>query len=262
MADRADPHRCYEQSVQCPEAEVDFILAQFKRLRGRPARVIREDFCGSAAVCCEWVRRRRDHQAFGVDLDRATLDWAEANNLAALRTDQRSRVTLLNRNVLSARTAPVDAVLAMNFSYFLITDRAGLKQYFSRVRRGLKADGVFFLDAYGGYESFKVCREVRRINSRLTYIWNQAAYNPITGVAVCHIDFKFSDGSRLSPAFTYRWRIWTIPEIREILLEAGFRRVTVYWEGADEQGEGDGDFQPAETADADAGWICYITAEP
>jgi len=35
----------------------------------------------------------------------------------------------------------------------------------------------------------------------------------------------------------------------------------VYWQGWGEDGEGDGDFEVATEADADAGWICYITAE-
>jgi len=45
------------------------------------------------------------------------------------------------------------------------------------------------------------------------------------------------------------------------LLEAGFSKVTVYWQGWDEDGEPNGEFHPAEDADADAGWICYLTAE-
>jgi len=35
----------------------------------------------------------------------------------------------------------------------------------------------------------------------------------------------------------------------------------VYWQGWDKDGEPDGDFRPALTADPDAGWICYLTAE-
>jgi hypothetical protein len=62
-------------------------------------------------------------------------------------------------------------------------------------------------------------------------------------------------------AFSYDWRLWTLAEIRELLEEAGFSRVTFYWQGFDEDGEGDGDFQPVDEGDADAGWICYITAE-
>ena len=44
--------------------------------------------------------------------------------------------------------------------------------------------------------------------------------NPITHATTCHIHFKFPDGSKLKKAFTYEWRLWTAPEIRELLLVA------------------------------------------
>ena len=65
----------------------------------------------------------------------------------------------------------------------------------------------------------------------------------------------------MEKAFTYEWRLWTLPEIRELLEEAGFGRVTVYWEGTDEDGEGNGEFEPTTRGDADAGWIAYLVAE-
>ena len=53
---------------------------------------------------------------------------------------------------------------------------------------------------------------------------------------VNHIHFEFTNGSRLKRAFTYEWRLWTLPEIRELLGEAGFSRSTVYWEDRDADG--------------------------
>ena len=60
MAQQAERHRLYEHSVQCAETEVDFVRDTFKKLRGRPARLLREDFCGTANVCCQWVSRHRE----------------------------------------------------------------------------------------------------------------------------------------------------------------------------------------------------------
>ena len=77
----------------------------------------------------------------------------------------------------------------------------------------------------------------------------------------CHIHFKFPDKSKLKRAFTYVWRLWTLPEITELLTEAGFKNPTVYWEGTDEDGEGDGVFTPDDRGEADAGWIAYLSAE-
>jgi hypothetical protein len=66
----------------------------------------------------------------------------------------------------------------------------------------------------------------------------------------------------MEQAFSYHWRLWTLPEIREILVEAGFGQVDIYWEGTDESGEeGDGIYTPQTIGDADAGWVCYIVAQ-
>jgi hypothetical protein len=63
-------------------------------------------------------------------------------------------------------------------------------------------------------------------------------------------------------AFTYTWRLWTLPELREVLKEAGFERVTVYWQGTDEEtGEGNGEFLPVDRGDPDPAWIAYLVAE-
>jgi len=264
LAATASPYRLYEQSVQCAEAEVDLVADRFERLRGRPARSLREDFCGTAAVCCEWVRRHPDNTAIGLDIDAAVLHWARSNNESALAPEQQRRLALLEADVLSAELAPVDVIIAMNFSYWSIKERAALRRYFERLREQLTEDGVLFVDAYGGYDAFRVIIEERPVdtdNAGFTYVWEQADYDPISGDLHCHIHFDFPDGSRLERAFSYDWRLWTLPEIREILDEAGFARITCWWQGWDANEEPDGLFEPAERADADAGWVCYITAE-
>jgi len=264
MAATADRHQLYELSVQCAEAEVDFVDATFNRLRKRKAKLLREDFCGTANVCCEWVKRGSRRHAIGVDLDPEVLQWGRDNNLARLSKKRHERITLLKENVMDVQTEPPDVISAMNFSYWLLQDRAQLKQYFQRVHAALKDDGIFFLDAYGGYDSHKEIVEEREIDDGgkgFTYIWEQAAFNPITHAMQCHIHFAFPDGSKMRKAFSYQWRLWTLPEIQDLLGESGFHRVTVYWQGWDKRGEPDGDFKPTVSADADAGWICYLTAE-
>jgi len=264
QAERADVYKLYQESVQCVEAEIDFVDATFRELRARPARYLREDFCGTGNTSCEWVRRHEDKHAVGVDTDADVLAWGERNNLARLDPGERARVTLLNADVLEAQTRPMDIVLAMNFSYWCFTERQTMKRYFRRVRESLVSDGVFFLDAYGGWESQQVMRERTKMK-RFTYIWNQAAYNPITGEYKTAIEFKFPDGSRIKPAFTYTWRLWSLPELRELLAEAGFARIQVWWQrDEDEDGEDHEaaeEFYPTEEAESDPAWVCYITAE-
>ncbi len=262
-AANADRHVLYQLAVQNVEAEIDFVDDTFKQLRGRRATRLREDFCGTGNTSCEWVRRRSANIAIGLDIDQDTLDWGMANNVAALPASARSRVHLLNRNVLEPGpdTDNMDAILAMNFSYWLFKDRATLRTYFQRVLESLAPGGIFFLDHYGGYESMREMTEKRDIDGKFTYVWDQHRYDPISGSMTCHIHFHFNDGSKMRKAFSYDWRLWTLPEIREILDEAGFRQSTVYWEGTDEDGEGDGEFTPAEVGEADAAFVCYIVAE-
>ena len=77
----------------------------------------------------------------------------------------------------------------------------------------------------------------------------------------CHIHFKFPDGSSLKKAFSYDWRLWTLPELSEILAEAGFARSATYWQGSDEDGEANGVFTPTLQGEADDAWIAYLVAE-
>ena len=67
----------------------------------------------------------------------------------------------------------------------------------------------------------------------------------------------------MKKAFTYDWRLWTLPEIRELLIDCGFSQTTVYWEGTDpETGEGNGEYSATESGDDDPSWIAYIVAHP
>lgn len=259
MAETADKHELYEKSVQNAEAEIDFIDEIFQKRRHRLPLKLREDFCGTAQVCCEWARRRDNNIAHGVDIDPEVLQWSRGKHLSKLINGAASRIHFHNRDVLKARLEPVDVVLAMNFSYWLFKERAVMKKYFKKVYNGLADDGIFFLDAFGGYEAFQEMEESTK-HKKFTYIWDQESYNPITGDCTFHIHFKFKDGSKLKNAFTYKWRLWTLPELTEMLEECGFKPA-VYWEGTDKHGEGNGIFTPATEGEADASWVAYIVAE-
>jgi SAM-dependent methyltransferase len=261
LAAQADRHHLYQESVQDTEAEIDFVEEAWAELRERPAELLREDFCGTANTACEWIRRDPLHYAIGVDQDAEVLEWGRLNNLVQLDSEQLSRIQLLQENVLDTTPMLADIVLAMNFSYYLFLAREDLLNYFRCVHAGLVEDGILFLDAYGGYDAPREIEEERECEG-FTYIWEQADFNPIDSLMTCHIHFQFPDRSRMDQAFSYHWRLWTLPEIRELLTEAGFSDVTVYWEGTDkDSNEGDGNYQPAEIGDADPGWVCYVVAQ-
>lgn len=260
-AKTADINDLYERSVQCPESEVDLIFQAWRELRDREPKSIREDFCGTSAVAREWVGRNEYCTVVGVDLDPAVLDWARVKMEAELSPQQLSRINLLEQDVMSVSTSstPVDSVLAMNFSYYGFKKRVDLLRYFSSVHCSLAEDGLFLLDAYGGSDSFLEMNEDRDLDG-FTYVWEQHHVNPITGDVVNHIHFGFPDGSMIRRAFTYEWRFWTLPEIQDVLYDAGFSDVKVYWEGTDEDGEGDGCWRIDTKGEACAGWVAYLVA--
>jgi SAM-dependent methyltransferase len=260
MAELADRHELYEASVPNVEEECEFVATTFREIRGREVLSFREDFCGTASAACEWVRGDAKRSAIGVDIDADVLEWGRQNRLNRLTDQQRSRLTLLESDVKAVQAESTDVVGAFNFSYFIFKQREELKRYFESVYRSLKSDGIFFLDAFGGYEAFEEMKEKTKYKG-FSYVWDQAKYYPVTGEMLCHIHFKFPDGSKMKKAFSYDWRLWTLPEIREILEESGFRNVTVFWEGDDDDGEGNGIFTREEKGEADAGWIVYIVAE-
>ena len=262
MAEQADIHELYEISVQNVEHEVEFLQQTFQSLRGRAAHVLREDFCGTASASCQWVRQGSEFQAIGVDIDPAVLGWGRDNRVGKLEPEDRARVRLIESDVLEVDTPPVDILIAFNFSYFIFDTRDTMRRYFKRVFDALKDDGVFFCDMFGGPEAQEETKEKTKHKKHgFSYIWEQAEFHPVTHYMRTHIHFKFKDGSKIKNAFTYVWRLWTPPEIRELLLEAGFRKATVYWEGEDDDGEGNGEFNPDERGEADLAWIAYVVGE-
>jgi len=262
MAEQADIHELYEESVQNVEHEVEFLQKTFREIRGRTAHVFREDFCGTASASCQWVRQGEVFEAIGVDIDPAVLEWGRQNRLSRLPASDQARVSLIEGDVMSTDTPPVDLMAAFNFSYFIFDTRDKLRAYFERAHAALKDDGVLFVDLFGGPEAQEETREKTKYKKKgFTYIWHQAEFHPVTNFMRCHIHFKFKDGSRIKKAFTYEWRLWSAPEIREVLAEAGFKKSTLYWEGDDEDGEGNGEFTPDEKGEADLAWIAYIVAE-
>ncbi|MGV6814815.1 MAG: class I SAM-dependent methyltransferase [Phycisphaerales bacterium] len=266
-ASNTDKHELYQLSVQNVEAEIDFVDETFEEIRGRKAVALREDFCGTGNTSAEWVRRRPTNTAIGLDLDQPTLDYGIETHVLKLDTDAQKRISLINRDVLTPGDAGgSDCVLAMNFSYWLFKTRDELRNYFIAVRESLGPDGVFFLDHYGGSEAMTETRETKEIDDGpgrvFTYIWEQKHFNPITGDMECRIHFRFPDKTKKIDAFIYHWRLWSLPEIRELLSEAGFKNVVVYWEGDDEddEEEGNGIYEPTLEGTADPAFISYVVA--
>ena len=267
LAEQADKYALYGLSVQEPANEAEFFTKTYNAINGRDPRILREDFCGTHAVCCEWVKLHPDNVAYGIDLDPEPLAWGIENLQPKLTDEQRGRITLHEADVRSDAEVKADVLAAQNFSFFLFKTRDAVREYFQRAHANLANDGIMVMDMMGGSECLEEDhQDIRTIESDLKgykkfkYIWEQKRINPITADALFHIHFRFKDGSELDKAFTYDWRFWTLPEVTELLHEAGFSDATVYWEETDEDGDETGEFAPATEAPADPSWIAYIVA--
>jgi hypothetical protein len=260
QAQRADRYELYEASVQDVDFDCSLVERMFRRRYGRAPRLLREDFCGSAAMACEWVRRHPANCAFGIDLDPEPLDWSRRHHVATLTEDEASRLALIRGDVRAVETGQVDVSVAFNFSYFVFKQRGELLGYFEKTRARLRRQGLFVIDLYGGADSHRALTETRD-HDDYEYVWDQDLFDPINYRAVNHIHFRFKDGSRLERAFSYDWRLWSLPELRDLLHEAGFSHVQPYWERTDlATNEGNGVYYPAQRARDDPAWVAYVAA--
>lgn len=255
----ADRHELYMLAVQSPDLDAAFYARWFKRYTGRQLRVLREDFCGTAAMACHHVLRHRDNRAIGVDMHWPTLAWGRIHNVRKLLSpEQQKRLSLRQANVLDVRAPKADAILALNFSYSVFKTRQALAAYVQNSFRSLRPGGLLFLDAWGGPD---VMRQVvdRHRRPGFVYLWEQQRYDPIKNEIRCAISFEFPDGTRFREAFVYDWRLWTLAELRELFAEAGFVAVDVLWEcGHKKTGHGNGVFRKKQVGEMDEAWVSIV----
>lgn len=217
-----DRHDLYERTVQSPEKVVQFLRA----IHGSSPRVLGEDFSGTASISRAWVRLVPDGAAIAVDLDAVVLerarDHATSGRLERIEGDARAATD-------PARHA-ADVIFVGNFSIGEIHERADLVRYLARSRDRLRTGGVFVCDTYGGPSAFRVGAVERshwvESGVRIRYVWEQREADPFTARVVCAMHFRLERGGEIfesfEDAFVYRWRLWSVPELREGMLEAGF----------------------------------------
>jgi SAM-dependent methyltransferase len=239
---KVDRHFLYEAAVQDVDFDLTFFQRIYRQLRGNTFRLLREDFCGTARLSCEWVRRKPERRAWAVDLSAPTLAWTRRNHLRTLGPAA-ERVRLIHADVRSSKAPLVDVVSALNCSYWVFDTRAEVVDYFARARQGLRRNGLLIVDSFGGEGCMKALVESRRIRGRrtyggerigpYTYTWEHKSFNPVDHHLLAYIHFAPDGHRQIRRAFRYDWRLWTLPEIQEMLLEAGFREALVYVQGWD-----------------------------
>ncbi len=254
-----DKYGLYARSVQQADVDVRFFRELYRELKGRAPKLLREDFCGSFGVCCEWVKLGPDYRAYGRDLGVEPVRYGAENFLAKLTPEQRARVVIERKDVMAPGGPKTDLILAMNFSYFIFKKREELKAYFVNAFKNLRPGGVLGMDCFGGSGVHRPNAE-KTEHPGFTYYWEQYDFDPVHYTAHCAMHFKPKGHKKLKNVFTYDWRIWSIAEIRELLAEAGFRASHVYWEG-DDGTQGNGKFARDENGGHEEIWIAMILAE-
>jgi SAM-dependent methyltransferase len=264
-----DIHKLYEAAVQNVDTDIAFACRVYTRHRKAAPATIREDFCGTAKLAARWVQKGPRHRAVGLDIDQPTLDWANANTLPRLTPRQRERLNLICGDVLEPHPVTADIIFALNFSFCIFKERPQLLRYFKQVHQALHPEGLFILDIYGGTESIREKSDDVRLIPGYTlddgtslpdfeYVWEQALFNPITHHTICHIHFEVPGHRPLKRAFTYNWRLWTLPELQELLLEAGFAKAEVYLHDFNDKGESDEIYRLRKHYENTEGWVAYV----
>jgi hypothetical protein len=216
----------YELAAQTPLHQARFLAA----LHGAGATVLAEDFSGPAAIARAWLTLSEDHRAIIVDRDPEPLDHAADRLSRAHGGAMLERLTVLNDDVLAAKYR-ADVIAALNFAVCELRTRAELMTYLRHGLLRLEARGILVADLYGGASAMipGVTRQtIDTDDGPIVYEWEQREVDPLTGMVANVMHFTLPDGAPLREAFVYHWRLWSIPELRDAMREAGFRRTEVH----------------------------------
>lgn len=249
-----DKYQYYQLSVQNPSADISFMKKVYRGIYKSSPQVFGEDFCGTFANSVEWVRS--GGVAIGVDIDAEPIAWGVKNNASKLTAQQKTRLRIRQASVLSGNLPKADLICALNFSYMTLQTRQELRDYLKTIYKRLHSKGLVVFDAMGGTDCQIPSEEIRKFKD-FTYIWELEDHDPIHNTSLYHIHYKTPKKTH-KRVFTYDWRMWSLPEIRELMAEAGFKRSYVYWESHDRHGNGNGLYKRREKGEPCETWIAYI----
>ncbi len=250
-----DRFELYERAAQSPAMQARFLRALHEAPPGAPL-ILGEDFCGAGAVSRAWVALAPKHRAVCVDHD--------SDPLRRLRAFRPPRVAIRRADVMAVKD-PVDILATLNFSICEWKTRGELVAYLRRARARLRPGGVFVMDIYGGERAFALGTSEVELRGGVRYVWEQRAADPVTGRVVNAMHFRI--GAHRAPrwlrdAFVYDWRLWSIPELRDALAEAGLPDIEIYDRLAEAiDGDGAALVRPvASGEDLDEDYVLYLAA--
>jgi len=264
-------------------------VKQARNMMPRRAKLLAEDFCGSALLARGWCLADPKRRAVATDIDAVVLAHSKPHR----------RLTLIQADVCGkdpeqaaakALGAKADVVQVGNFSIGELHERSELTAYLKQVRGRVADDGLFVCDMYAGPGAWKRCKasvdhpaieldtarlEVGRLgrlgglkHARVRYTWRQIEADLATGLVHNAIDFALLNRSgsevwSLKNAFKYNWRLWSIAELRDALHDAGFSRIEVYGDSPDAMdAKGDAYVTPLEVLETRTSAVVYVAARP
>lgn len=226
-------YQLYTLCAQTPARDVRALLALSTAegaSRNTPPRILGEDFCGAAELSRAWCEHSTKARAIAADRDPEAIAHARPH----------PRLRLLTRDVFAVK-GRIDVLAALNFSVCELHERRELVRYLKHVRARLNPGGCFVCDIYGGRDAFATGTVSQRFKGprgeSVTYRWQQRDVDPLAArvVNAMHFSVRTKRGvtQTFSDAFVYHWRLWTVAELRDAMLDAGFRSSSVYSRTAD-----------------------------
>jgi len=259
-----DKHLYYLNSVQDPRGNMVFLRTIYMDQRGHVPRdlTLREDFCGTFANSCAWVVLAPGFVAHGLDLDPEPLAYGKEKYLPALKPEQQARLSVSQGDVLTAPLAQADVVAALNFAACFFHTRKLLMQYATRVLESLKPGGLVVFDLLGGpfYEEANEHETEIEDPEEFSYFFEEGDFDPLNRLATFRIHYKRKGEPKRKDLFVYTFRLWTPPELKELLLDCGYSDVRYYWEGTGPDGDGNDVWTDSPSGEGCDTWHAYIVA--
>ena len=271
--DSDELHILYELCVQKPETVVRLIRAAHANGSSglfAPARVLNEDFAGSGAVSRAWVKSDPASVAVATDMDGGPLRFGREQ--AAAEGIEQSRIVWREADVGEPNEVEpqtrADAIFVGNFSIGELPTRADLMTYLRSAHERLAHGGVLVCDTYGGAAAFRTglvhrTHPGRQPGERILYTWEQRSIDPFTARVENALHFRVERAGEIVAehfdAFVYRWRLWSVPELQDAMMEVGFAETRVM-AGIEEAGAADAFSTPHTESDAAEHHIVCVVA--
>ena len=237
-----DTLELYRWAVQDPETHAIVLRTMYEQLRpgGNPI-VLREDFAGTSAESVAWVLLQPGGRAVAVDLDGPTLEWAQRRAVRLLGP-LASRIAFVPGDVRSVEppeVPPADIISVLNYSILYLREPGELQSYLRHAISGLAPGGILVLNLFGGAPALRPGTTRHQVTPfpRLStespipafeYLWEVRSFDHTSQRLDCRIHFVVPDPSapggthEVRDAFTYDWRLWSVPEMVAACVQAGF----------------------------------------